>query len=138
MDIDPAALLAALKAHNYLVIAIVVVGWLTRMTSDMSKFPVTIPKRWAPVVPIVLGQGYAALEAVAAGTVWKSAVLDGLTVSLFTMGLFDLVVKAIWQGSEPKWIAALALIFPQPKADATPAPARDPSSPTPPADPPAN
>lgn len=111
---DVMNIVSLLTAHHYLPIAVIVIGYLTRLTSDMSKFPINVPTDYQPVVVVVLGQVYAAIVAVSGGASWKDAVISGLATSLFTMGLFDLVIKAIFKGKEPAWLARLALIFHSP------------------------
>ena len=105
-------LIQSALAHRWLGLAIVIIGWLTRIVSSDSAFPVTIPTRWKPVLVIILGQAYGALTLILGGASWQSAVIDGLMVAFCTMGLFDLVIKAIFNGNEPRWIKILALVFP--------------------------
>lgn len=99
--------------HQWIPLAILVVGWLTSMFSDVSNFPVNIPDRWKPVVVIVLGQAYAVLEAIQGGSAWKTAVTHGLVVSFTTMGLFDLLVKAVFNGNIPSWLQVVSLFNPK-------------------------
>jgi hypothetical protein len=112
---NPQEVFELIKMRGYLPLAIIVVGYLARLTSDMSKFPIDIPKRAQPLVVVVLGQAYAVLLHVSTGARWQEAVINGLLVSFLTMGLFDLVVKAIFGGKEPAWLARLAFIFPASK-----------------------
>lgn len=102
------AIVADLGGHKWLPLAVVVIGWLSSLTSDWSRFPVNIPDRWRPVVVIVLGQVYAGLSAVAGGTPWRQALLDGFIVSFTTMGLYDLVVKAAFGDKIPRWLSWLS------------------------------
>ena len=48
----------------------------------------------------------------------QTAIVTGLVVSFFTMGLYDLVVRAIFGDQVPWWIDIFALIFPPKKPDA--------------------
>lgn len=115
---NPDMIFSLIKTHGYLPLAIVIVGYLARLTSDMSKFPINIPQRAQPLVVLVLGQGYAVLLTIGGGMPWKDALLQGFLTSLLTMGLFDLVIKAWFGGKEPAWLARLTLIFPsKPKTE---------------------
>jgi hypothetical protein len=98
--------------HKWLPAAVVLIGWLTTLLSDTSKFPITIPDRWKPMAVLILGQVYATVQAVAGGVTWPHAVWGGLVAAFGTMGLFDVVVKAIFQGQLPKWLQWLAAIDP--------------------------
>lgn len=109
---DQQALIAAIVTMKWLPLAIIVIGYLTRLLTDESKFPISVPARWRPVVVVVLGQLYGCLMLVQEGSTWKSVVVTGLVTSFVTMGLFDLLVKAIFNGQPPWWIDILALIFP--------------------------
>lgn len=112
---DHQQLTEAILQLKWLPIAIIVIGYLTRLLADESKFPVSVPGRWRPVVVVVLGQLYGCLMLLAAGSTWKEAVITGLVTSFVTMGLFDLLVKAVFNGQPPWWIDILALIFPPAK-----------------------
>jgi len=106
-------ILALFIAHKWMALAIVTIGYLTRLSKDDSRFPVTIPSRWRPVVPLVLGQVYAALVASQGGMPWKQAVMVGLTTSVWTLGLYALVIGALFNGNEPQWLKTLALVLPR-------------------------
>lgn len=88
-------------------IAVVVVGAITRLLKSDTKFPIDIPARWQPVIVLVIGQAYAVLQAIVGGVNWKTAVTSGLQVAFLTMGLFDLVIKALFNGDAPWWLAWL-------------------------------
>jgi hypothetical protein len=104
--------IADVTGQKWLPLAVLIVGWLTTMLGDTSKFPINIPDRWKPVIVIVLGQVYAVLQAVTGGASAGKAIWNGLLTSFVTMGMFDVVIKAIFQGNLPKWLAWLALIDP--------------------------
>ena len=116
--------LMLLAGRKWLLLFILIIGWLTRLFSDKSRFPATIPARWQPVVVLVLSQVYSTATAVQSGVPWRTAIVQGLLVAFMTMGLFDLVVKAFFNGNEPKWLGWIALIFPRAKPD-DPAPTTD-------------
>lgn len=109
---DQQALIDAILHMKWLPLAIIVIGYLTRLLTDESKFPVSVPARWRPVVVVVLGQLYGCLMLAENGATWKTVVVTGLVTSFVTMGLFDLLVKAVFNGQPPWWVDVLALIFP--------------------------
>lgn len=99
--------------HKWLPLSIVVVGYLTMLLGDTSKLPISIPDRWKPVLVIGLGQVYAILDKVQGGDSWKHAVWVGVMTAFGAMGLFDLLIKAAFDGKVPKWLQWLALIDPK-------------------------
>lgn len=114
---DVQRLLADFQAHRWLPVAVVVLGYLVRLVRCDSRFPINLPPRWQPVVAIVLGQAYAVVVAVTGGMRWPWAIVEGFIVAFTTMGLWDLLVKAIWNGHEPTWMKRAAMASP-PRADA--------------------
>jgi hypothetical protein len=100
------------NSRAWMALAVLLVGYVTTLTSDTSKFPVNIPTRWQPVVVVVLGQVYAVLLSIQGGTPWEPSVWHGLLVSFTTMGLFDLVINGIFNGNPPSWLKWLAAIDP--------------------------
>jgi hypothetical protein len=110
--------LADFLAHrHWMPVAVAVIAWLVSMTSDWSRFPVTVPDRWKPVVALVLSQAYAVLVAASDGTPLGTAALHGLETALVTMGGFDLLAKAVWP-APPPWLAWVRLLaFPKPAVD---------------------
>jgi hypothetical protein len=118
-------LLALASAHNYLALAILTIGWVLRLLSPQSKFPVTLPliagRDARPLVGAVLGLTYGILVAHKAGEAWLPAIEHGAMTGLLTLGLFDLIVKFVWNGKAPSWIDALAGVFPKAKPPEDPA-----------------
>lgn len=104
-------ILAYLHTHLTLATAIIVVGYLTRIAAPDSKFPITIPVKWLPVVSIVLGQLYGVLVKVQSGASWEVAISNGLTVAFGSMGLAFAFGTAIWGGDEPKWFKTLVFVI---------------------------
>lgn len=99
------------RDHKWAAIAVIVIGYLVRLFSSDTKFPVTVPDRWKPVLVIVLGQAYACAQMISNGTKWQSAVLQGIFIAFTAMGLFDIITKAIWNNRpEPRWMQMLALV----------------------------
>lgn len=117
MDLDTILKILQLGTdHKYLALAIVVIGWLTSLTSDWSKFPITIPGRYQPLIAAVLGISYGVLTKIDSGTVWYKAVFMGLIVGLATGGLYDVVINAIFGGNIPSWLAWLSFAKKSPPA----------------------
>jgi hypothetical protein len=113
--------LMLLAGRKWLLLFILIIGWFARLFSDKSSFPVmNIPARWQPVCVVVLAQIYSTATAIQGGVAWRTAVVQGFLVAFVTMGLFDLVVKAVFKGNEPRWIAWLVLIFPKAKSNEAP------------------
>lgn len=113
--------LSFFASRQWMPVAILVIGYAVRLTSSDSPFPVNIPARWRPLVVLALGQLYAILTAVLGGLPWSVALLHGFETAVWTMGLFDVVVNAIWNGTEPSWLQLLLGIvktqIPQPPVE---------------------
>jgi hypothetical protein len=104
-----------LAGRKWLPMFILTIGWATRLLSDKSKLPYfNIPSRWQPVLVLVLAQVYSTANAVMVGVPVRGAIIQGFTVAFVTMGLFDLVVKAVFNDHPPQWLSALALVFDKP------------------------
>lgn len=117
MDIDTISKVLALATDKkYAAITVIVLGYLTSLTSDWSKFPISIPRRWQPVVPLVLGFFLAAATAIAGGKAPAEAFEDAGIVALTTLGAFAVVIKAIYNGNVPPWLAIFAFRTEQEKA----------------------
>lgn len=102
-----------ITGHQWMPLAILVIGFLTTTLSDTSKLPVSIPDRWKPVLVVVLGETYAVLIDHQGGTAWLPSIWHGVVTAFSAMGLFDLVVNSLFNGNLPKWLAWLALIDPK-------------------------
>lgn len=101
-------LLQDIVAHKWLPLAVLVVGVLTRALKDDTKLPINIPARWQPVVVLAFSFAYAALQAYASGAPWQTAVKDAATIAVVTMGAFDILVKAVFNGNDaPAWLSFL-------------------------------
>ena len=98
---------AFVASKQWMPMAILVIGYLVRLTSQQSKFPLNIPTRWQPIVVLALGQVYAVMVSVSGGGAWGPSALHGLEVAIWTMGLFDVVVKAVWNGNTPPWLSVI-------------------------------
>lgn len=118
-------LLALLLAHKWLAGGVVLVGFVARLFKDDTKFPVNIPARWQPVLVVALWQLYAVLvqvQSVAAGTPLLPIVGHALWMAFFTMGLFDLVVKALFNGKDiPAFLSVILKTEAAIRGDAPPA-----------------
>lgn len=120
---------ALFVAHNYLGFAMLLIGYLTYLLSDQSKFPLTIDTnarwlRWLngrdpkPVVVCLLGVTYGILADREAGHTWLDSLKLGLMAGVMTMGLFDVIVKFGFNGNVPMILKQLLLLFPKPQANA--------------------
>jgi hypothetical protein len=108
IPIQPA--LDAFTSHHWLALAVIVIGYLVRLTAPDSKFPITIPDRWKPLVVLVLAQAYAVLVAIQGGVAVKTAIIHGVMTWLVTLGVYDVIIKAIFNGVEPKWLKYIAFV----------------------------
>lgn len=99
--------------HQWLGIAIVLVGWAVSLTSDTSKLPLNIPDRFKPLIALLFGQLYAVLEAIQSGEDWKTAVAHGIVAALSATGFSTIVVNTIFNGTLPKWLSWVSVIDPK-------------------------
>lgn len=132
MTPDLQSLIALASQHQWMPVAILVIGYIVRLSKDDSRFPVSIPERWRPVLVLVLGQVYAALQSVQSGASWKVVAWHGLTTAVWTMGLYSLVMKALFNGKEPAFMKLIAMVLPPPPPAEPPAaePAKPEDTPT--------
>ena len=86
--------------HKWIAVTAVVVGLITRLIKDDTKFPITIPPRAR--IWLVLGMGTASgvLEMVAAGATWQKAIVDGLAGAFLAVIGHETVVASIRSGKE--------------------------------------
>lgn len=89
--------------QKWLPLAIFIVGYLVRLTNDDSKFPITVPQQWHPVVALFVAQVYGVLVA---WPNWHPAVQPALIVALAV-----LAVKAHYNGNDPEWFKWLARVM---------------------------
>lgn len=108
---DLAQVVALVRSHAWLALAILVVGFLVRLTAKDSKFPlfrvVNIPDQWQPVIVLALGTLADVLQELYAGKPWEQAVNASLII-----GVAVLALKAYFHGREPGWLKALAMVVP--------------------------
>lgn len=104
--------LALATSHQWLPLAILVVGLLVSWTRDTSKFPINIPARFQPLVALVLGTIYAVLQAVSSGTAWHTAIENGLLMAMSSAGFAQLLVNTVFNGKLPSWLSWLTAVDP--------------------------
>ncbi len=105
-------ILGLVHQHAWLALAVLAMGFLARVMKDDTKLPFfNIPARWQSVLVLVLGQVYAGLQAVFGGMPWTTAMTQGLIAAFLTMGLFDLIVKAVLDGRDMPTFLAWLLKF---------------------------
>lgn len=118
MHFDYDAALALLRTNAWLPLAILVVGYLVRLTASDSKFPINLPKQWHSALIVGLTWLYALLRA------WPDWT-KGLDLPLL-LAFGVLVVKALFYGREPVWLRWLAFADTEeekPKIETSPKPA---------------
>lgn len=113
-------IIAFITAHNWLALAVFVIGYLVRLTSPNSKFPLSISPRFQPAIVVVLATLYAILQAHLMGSSWADALLHAGLAAAISMSLFDVVVKMIFNGKEPAWLQWLVLMVDQQAKTAEP------------------
>lgn len=96
-------LVQLLIAQKWMPLAVFVVGYLVRLTADDSKFPVTVPQQWHPVVALFVAQVYGVLLV---WPHWQPAVQPALMVALAVLAL-----KAYFYEREPRWLKWIARVM---------------------------
>lgn len=89
--------------------------------SKVGTWPTAVQfdPRWHPILAIVVPQVGAVLVAVQGGSAWGPAALHGLEVSVWSMGLYDVVTKAFpGLAARFPWLGWLVAFVPQPDAKA--------------------
>lgn len=108
---DLSQVVALVRAHAWLALAIIVVGFLVRLTAKDSRVPVfkaiNVPEQWQPVVVLALGTLADVLQEVASGKPWSQAINAALVISIGVLAL-----KAYFYGREPAWLQTLAMVVP--------------------------
>ena len=115
-----AQVVEAATGSKWGVLMILLSSWVVQLLSQDSKFPISLPKswgsnQWKPVAVLVASM----VQAILAGIIQKHldpvhAILMGLRTTVWTLGGWALLIKAIYDGKPPKWMDYLALIFPEP------------------------
>jgi hypothetical protein len=108
----PTALLTAFEAHNWMpglvMLSLLVRTWL----SDKSKFPVTLPVNWQPVV-VAAATGFVnAIASLQAGLP-ASAVIASTLAWAASTGLLDGILVAMWgdPAKAPWWGRFIVMAF---------------------------
>lgn len=105
MSIDAILQLVALaKAHAWLPIAAIVIGFFVRLTKDDAPawLPswARIPARWRPVAAAVLGQAAAVVDALTRGTPWLDATISGVLAAAIAVLGHGVLIEALRGGKE--------------------------------------
>ena len=110
MNATDAPPLSVLTSGNYLAIFLLITFYVRKLTSPESKFPITLPPRWAPAVSALAGLAYGVLASVNVGATWQEAALAGAG-SAVASGLLDGLLVAIFGSSAgaPGWARGLVL-----------------------------
>ncbi len=104
-------------------IMILLSGWVVQILSEDSKFPISLPASWnqnvwKPVVVVLASTAQAIVVSHFEKHMdWVHAVLLALRTSMWTMGLWALVIKAACGGKVPWWANWLAFIATPPAVD---------------------
>lgn len=110
---------------------ILVSSWVVQLLTQDSKFPISLPAKWnsnvwKPVVVLLASTAQAIVVSIIQQHVDPvHAILLGLRTAMWTLGLWALVIKAIYNGKPPKWMDYLAFILPKPQAASRAAAALD-------------
>jgi len=99
-------------------------GWIVQLLSEDSSFPISLPSSWntnvwKPVAIVLASEAQAVVVSIVQGhTDPVHTILLGLRTAMWSMGVWALVIKAIYNGKPPNWLNYLSLIFPVPTAAA--------------------
>jgi hypothetical protein len=84
-------------------VVLIVIALLVRLLKSDTKIPIDIPARWQPLAALAFGQLYAIGQSILSGTDWKTALITGLKAAVWTMGAYDILIKAIFNGNDAPW-----------------------------------
>lgn len=117
-------LTATERAQGILVAAAVIAAIIRVLKSD-TKIPFDIPPRLRVFAALALGFVYAALQKIAAGTPWRSALFDGVAAFATAVVTHNVVIDSLRGGKE---LVVPGLMIP----GAPPSPDHPPTIPPPP------
>ncbi|WP_394833574.1 hypothetical protein LVJ94_44415 [Pendulispora rubella] len=84
---------------KWIVVGAIVIGAIVRLLKSDTPLP-TVPSQWRPWLALGLGAVAGIFQAVAAGTPWKKALLDGLVSALTAIAGHDLLIESLRRGRE--------------------------------------
>lgn len=93
-------LFALIRAHQWVAVAAVVIGFLTRLLKSDTKLPITLPPRVRPWLALVFGAASGMLETIVAGTPVDEALLGGLVAALTAIAGHDALIEGLRGGRE--------------------------------------
>jgi hypothetical protein len=110
--LDLNSIIAAIAAHNWLALVLIVAVYLRTLFSSKSAFPLTLPPNWQPVFVAFAGGVISTVGTIEAGKPVASALLAGV-VGLITSGFLDGLVAAIFgsPANAPAWAKAIVMIL---------------------------
>lgn len=118
-----------LMGHEWVPAMVLLSTWGVALLSRDSRFPISLPaswddNRWKPVAIVVAGQVQAGVLAVTHGIPAMQAVGIGFRTAMWSLGLWALVVKAIYKDKLPNWLLWLSVALPKlpPGVELQPAP----------------
>jgi hypothetical protein len=100
---------------------VLISSWAVQLLTQASSFPISLPASWntnvwKPVVVVIVSVAQGVIVSIVQGhSDPVHAVLLGLQTAMWTMGLWALTIKAIYNGKPPQWLNYLSLIFPTPQ-----------------------
>ncbi|MGA7123699.1 MAG: hypothetical protein WBY94_26580 [Polyangiaceae bacterium] len=111
--------------HQWVPLMALLSTWIVQLLSRDSRFPITLPaswedNRWKPVAIVIVSQVQAVAVAHMGGQSWHDAVILGLHTAMWSMGLWSLTVKAVWNDKAPAWVKWLAMSVPTPPSASLP------------------
>ena len=95
-------------------------GWIVQLLSEDSSFPISLPSSWntnvwKPVAIVLASEAQAVVVSIVQGhTDPVHTILLGLRTAMWSMGVWALVIKAIYNGKPPQWLNYLSFILPAP------------------------
>ncbi|WP_394844032.1 DUF4231 domain-containing protein [Pendulispora brunnea] len=92
-------LLTLAAQGKWIVVGAIVIGAIVRLLKSDTPLP-TVPSQWRPWLALGLGAVAGILQAVAAGTPWQKALIDGLVSALTAIAGHDLLIESLRGGRE--------------------------------------
>lgn len=86
--------------HQWVPLAMVVIGLVIRLLKSDTKIPVTIPPRARAVTALLLGVVAAGLHRVQSGVEWQQAIFESIVAALLAIAGHNVVIDGLRGGKE--------------------------------------
>lgn len=81
----PTDLLKLVQGRDWPILMALVIGAIVRQLKADARFPITVPKRLIPFMPLVLSAISAVAEIAAEGVPWRNALAGGFVTMMISM-----------------------------------------------------